>query len=266
MKILITGYKGFIGQNLVQHLQQDHELILIEKDDPLPDFRGLDWVIHLGANSSTVEYDVEKIMQQNFDFSCALLNKAIGAGVNFQYASSASVYGLNKEFSETSPVNPKSPYAWTKYLFDRHVLNYLSRYNNPSDFVIQGFRYFNVYGPFENHKGNQASPFYKFEQQAKTHGKIKIFYGSHHYRRDFVPVQQVVDTHQKFFNVKESGIWNVGTGIARSFYDVAEEISKKYNATIEFIDMPESLRTQYQIYTCADITKLKRTLGDKSSS
>lgn len=266
MKILITGYQGFIGQNLVRDLKDDNELILIEKDDSVPDVRGLDWIIHLGANSSTLESDVEKIMKENFDFGCDLLNKALAAGVNFQYASSASIYGLNKEFSETSSVNPRSPYAWTKYLFDRHVLNKLDHYNDPDDFVVQGFRYFNVYGPHEDHKGNQASPFYKFEQQAKTTGKIKIFYGSHHYHRDFVPVNYVVDIHKKFFNVKESGIWNVGTGSTRSFYSVAEEIAKKYNAVIEYIDMPETLRTQYQVYTCADISKLKRTLGEKGSS
>lgn len=262
MKILITGYRGFIGQNLVNALRNEHELTLVEKNDPVPDFRDHDWVIHLGANSSTTERDVELIMSQNYDYSCDLLNKAIAWGVNFQYASSASVYGGNREFSETSPVNPQSPYSWSKYLFDRYVLSKLKNYNKPEDFVIQGFRYFNVYGSHEEHKGSQSSPFYQFARQAKENGVIKLFHGSHHFFRDFVPVDHVVKTQQKFFQVRESGIWNIGTGKVRSFLSVAEEIAKQYSVKIEYIDMPETMRSQYQTYTCADLTKLKETLGE----
>lgn len=261
MKILITGYRGFIGQNLVLALQNQHELTFVEKDDPIPDFRDHNWVIHLGANSSTTESNVESIMQQNYDYSCELLNRALAWGVNFQYASSASVYGGNREFSEDSPVNPQSPYAWTKYLFDRHVLNKLKTHNRSNEFVIQGFRYFNVYGRYEDHKGGQASPYYQFERQARETGRIKLFYGSHHYMRDFIPVERVVDLHQRFFAVKESGIWNFGTGQVTSFQDIASGIATKYGAELEFIDMPEKMRSQYQTYTCADVTKLKRTLG-----
>jgi ADP-L-glycero-D-manno-heptose 6-epimerase len=266
MKILITGYRGFIGQNMVQALKDEHELTLIEKDDPIPDFRDHDWVIHLGANSSTTETNVERIMKENYEFSCELLSKAILWDVSFQFASSASIYGSNKEFSETSPVFPQSPYSWTKYLFERYMKDRLAYYNRPDILVIQAFRYFNVYGPGEEHKGNQASPFHKFERQARENGVIKLFHGSHHYFRDFVPVEQVIDVHKKFFKIKQSGIWNLGTGQVRSFKSVAEEIASKYNARIEYIDMPESVRNQYQTYTCADITKLQETLNEKDSS
>jgi len=121
---------------------------------------------------------------------------------------------------------------------------------------VQGFRYFNVYGPHEDHKGSQASPYHQFTKQAQETGTIKIFKGSENFLRDFVPVETVVDVHKQFFNVKETGIWNVGTGKPKSFKSVAEEIAEKYNAEIVEIPFPEHLKDQYQEYTCADLTKL----------
>lgn len=254
MKILITGHKGFIGQNMVQALKDDHELSFYEWGDPTPEFEGLDWCIHLGAISSTTEINVERIMKQNHDFSCVILMACQLNQVNLQYASSASVYGINtKDFNEEAPLNPTSPYSWSKYLFDRHIKS--QKFTN---IRVQGFRYFNVYGPYEDHKGDQASPYHKFTQQAKNTGIIKLFENSDKYYRDFVPVQTVIDVHKTFFNVNESGIWNVGTGQARSFQDVAEEIAKKYNAKIEYIPMPDNLKNQYQKYTQADVTKLRK--------
>lgn len=256
MKILITGYKGFIGQNMVNALKDEHELSLYEWGDDTPDFEGLDWAIHLGAITSTTETDVEKIMKQNHDFSCIMLMACQANNVNLQYASSASVYGMTGNFSEDGDVLPASPYAWSKYLFDRHVRN--TKFTN---IRVQGFRYFNVYGPYEDHKGDQASPYHKFEKQAKETGVIKLFEGSENYLRDFVPVETVIDTHKKFFNVTDSGIWNVGTGRATSFESVARMIANKYNARVEYIPMPENLKAQYQKYTCADLTNLRKTLN-----
>jgi ADP-L-glycero-D-manno-heptose 6-epimerase len=257
MKILITGYKGFIGQNMVNALKDEHQLSFYEWNDDPPEIEGLDWVIHLGAISSTTEKNVEKVMKQNHDFSCIMLMACQLNGVNLQYASSASVYGLDtKDFREDAALNPTSPYSWSKYLFDKHIKS--QKFEN---IRVQGFRYFNVYGPHEDHKGDQASPYHKFEQQAKTTGVIKLFENSDNYYRDFVPVETVIDMHKKFFDVDESGIWNIGTGIARSFQDIAEEIAKKYNAKIEYIPMPESLKGQYQKYTCADMTKTLKSLS-----
>jgi ADP-L-glycero-D-manno-heptose 6-epimerase len=264
VKILITGHRGFIGQNMFNALKDEHELSTFEWNDPIPDIKGFDWVIHLGAISSTTERDVELVMRQNYDFSCWLLDQCGLNGINFQYASSASVYGFNREFSEYSAVDPRSPYSWSKFLFDRHVDRV--RHGYLKDFVVQGFRYFNVYGPHEDHKKDQASPYYKFTQQAKTTGKIKLFYGSHHYFRDFIHVDRVIDIHKKFFKVKESGLWNVGTGQVTSFQTIAEEIAKQYDAQIEYISMPETIKSQYQVYTCADLTKLRRTLGEENCS
>jgi ADP-L-glycero-D-manno-heptose 6-epimerase len=253
MKILITGYKGFIGQNMVNALKDDHDLSFYEWGYAPPEFEGLDWVIHLGAISSTTERDVEKIMRQNHDFSCMLLMACQLNGVNLQYASSASVYGLNTDFNEDAPLNPMSPYAWSKYLFDRHVKS-----QKFDKIIVQGFRYFNVYGPNEGHKGDQASPYSKFEKQAKETGVIKLFEGSENYKRDFVPVETVCEVQKRFLNVKESGIWNLGTGRPTSFEDVARMVANKYGAKIEYIPMPDNVKAQYQTYTCADVTKLRK--------
>jgi ADP-L-glycero-D-manno-heptose 6-epimerase len=253
MKILITGYKGFIGQNMVNALKDDHELSLYEWGDEPPEFNNLDWCIHLGAISSTTERDVEKVMRQNHDFSCMLLMACQLHGVNLQYASSASVYGLNNDFREDAPVSPMSPYAWSKYLFDRHVLS-----QQFDGIQVQGFRYFNVYGPHEDHKGDQSSPHHKFTKQAETTGVIKLFENSENYKRDFISVHEVINIHKKFFDVRESGIWNAGTGRATSFENVARNISEGMEARVEYIPMPDNVRAQYQTYTCADVTKLRK--------
>ena len=260
MKILITGHKGFIGQNMVRALQNDHELSLYEWGDEIPEFEGLDWCIHLGAISSTAEKNVEKIMKQNHDFSCIVLMACQMAGVNLQYASSASVYGLNKNFAEDAPKSPQSPYAWSKFLFDRHIETH--KFKN---IVVQGFRYFNVYGPYEDHK-DQPSPYHTFTKQAQETGTIKLFENSENYLRDFIPVEDVIELHKKFFNIKKTGIWNIGSGKPKSFESIGREISDKYNAKIEYIPMPENLKSQYQEYTCADLTKLKNTLNEKNYS
>lgn len=238
---------------MVRALKDDHELSLYEWGDPPPEFEGIDWCIHLGAISSTTERDVEKIMKQNHDFSCIVLMACQLHNVNLQYASSASVYGQLNTFEEDGPVDPLSPYAWSKYLFDRHVVR--QQFDN---IYVQGFRYFNVYGSNEDHKGNQASPYYQFTKQAKETGVIKIFEGSENYYRDFVPVETIVDVHKKFFDVKETGIWNIGTGKPKSFRQVAEEIAEQYSAQIIEIPFPEHLKNQYQHYTCANLTKLQK--------
>jgi len=253
MKILITGYKGFIGQNMVKALA-DHSLFFYEPGEPLPVIQGLDWVIHLGAISSTTETNVEKVMQHNYDFSRWIASECKTHNVNFQYSSSASIYGLNKNFNESAPSDPRSPYAYSKFLFDR----YISHLAGDWPILVQGFRYFNVYGPHEDHKGDQASPFFKFEKQAKETGVIRLFEGSDQYFRDFVSVERVCEVHCQFLEIKETGIWNLGTGQPRSFQSVAEEIAQKYNARIEYIPMPDNIKNQYQSYTCADLDLLKR--------
>jgi ADP-L-glycero-D-manno-heptose 6-epimerase len=122
---------------------------------------------------------------------------------------------------------------------------------------IQIFRYFNVYGPHEDHKGDQASPFHKFREQAKT-GTIKIFEGSENFKRDFIHVDEVIKVHRKLLIFLGSGIWNVGTGKTMSFLDVARLAADEFSAKIETIPMP--ILGGYQMYTCADMTKLNGIL------
>jgi ADP-L-glycero-D-manno-heptose 6-epimerase len=261
VKILITGYKGFIGRHFTEALKDQHDLSFFEWGDTLPDFTNLDWCIHLGAITSTTETNLDKVLEQNYDFSRLILNQCQQHNVNFQFASSASIYGNNSVFVENAPVDPKSPYALSKYLFERYVVNFASRWT----ILVQGFRYFNVYGNYEDQKGDQASPYYKFEQQAKETGIIRVFHNSDNYYRDFVPVERVIDIHQKFFNVNRSGIWNLGTGKPTSFNEVAKSIAAKYNAQIEYIDMPENIAKQYQSFTCADLTSLNEALNENNS-
>ena len=253
MKILLTGYKGFIGSHMFRALEaHGHHVSVYDWGEILPSVMEQDWVIHMGAISSTTERNIEKVMQQNVDFTQQLYQACHTFGVNFQYASSASVYGLVSTFREDAELDPRTPYAWSKYLTERYIQRH------PMGPRAQIFRYFNVYGPEgEEHKGSQASPYAQFKRQAKETGRIQVFEGSDRFLRDFVPVSKIVDTHLKFLTVKESGIWNVGTGQPRSFMAVAEE----FGVPIETVPMPNIFKDSYQKYTCADMTRYNTTLS-----
>jgi ADP-L-glycero-D-manno-heptose 6-epimerase len=247
MKILLTGYKGFIGSHMLRALEgAGHKVSVFEWGEVWPDVSGLDWVVHIGAISSTTEQDLTKIMRQNYEFSVWLFEECKQHKVNLQYASSASVYGLTSSFREDATLDPRTFYAKSKFLFE----DYTTR--STYDIIVQGFRYFNVYGPEgEEHKGDQASPFYKFKKQAELEGCVRLFKGSEHYSRDFIQVNDVVQIQQKFLDIPHSGIYNIGSGKAISFMDVA----KMYSSNIVEIPMPEVLQSSYQEYTCADMTK-----------
>jgi len=255
MNILITGHNGFIGKNLSKHLESKGHTVkgYSYVENFVPDPSKYDWVIHLGAIATTTETNVKKILTQNYDFSMRLLQLCDTMGTNFQYASSASVYGGQSTFTEDGPVSPMNPYAWSKYLFDRFIESV-----DQFDVLVQGFRYFNVYGSDEEHKKDQASPITKFTKQAKEDKVIKIFENSENYLRDFVCVDDVCTVHEQMLKKDVSGIFNVGTGKTTSFLRIAGIIAKKYNAKIETIPMPLNLSNQYQSYTCADLTKLNK--------
>jgi ADP-L-glycero-D-manno-heptose 6-epimerase len=255
MKILLTGHKGFIGSHLLNALVgMGHDVETFEWDDStFPSVMEQDWVIHVGAISSTTEKNVDKIMLQNFEFTQNLYKVCRTYGVSFQFSSSASVYGLNREFNENSPLDPKTPYAWSKYLCERVITQGIGKY------PTQIFRYFNVYGPEnEEHKGTQASPHCQFKKQAEQNGHIKVFKNSENYHRDFIHVSEIVNYHLKFLECKESGVFNLGRGKTKSFLDVA----KTFDVPIVEIDMPENLKCSYQEYTCADMTKTRTVLGE----
>lgn len=254
MKILVTGHHGFIGHNLVHHLRAlGHTVDGWEwHSESFPCTQGYDWCIHTGAISSTTYTDVDQILKQNFDFSVDLAHRCNQTGTNLQYASSASVYGPTIHFTEDGAVLPQSPYAWSKYLFDRYVIEHATEWQN----LIQGFRYFNVYGPGEQHKGDQASPYTKFVKQATKTGIVTLFEGSEHFKRDFVCVEDICRVHELMFDTSTTGIFNIGTGTAVSFDTVGKAIAQKYAADLQYIPMPENLKAQYQKYTCANLKKL----------
>ena len=263
MRLLITGHLGFIGSHAIEQAYDHGHLVMSsfdwkERDRMNETFHiaDVDAVMHFGAISSTTETDVEKVMRQNYDFGIWLLNLCNDLGVQFQWSSSASIYGLGQNFQEGAPPDPRTPYAWSKYLFERYVGS--KSWKVP----VQGFRYFNVYGDKgEDHKGDQASPYHKFRKQARDTGTIRVFEGSENYLRDFIHVDQVLDAQFKFLDHDESGVWNVGTGKTRSFLEVAESIAEETGARIETIQMPENIKAGYQKYTCADLTRLNQTLS-----
>ena len=264
MRILVTGHKGFIGRNLCAYLQhQGHQVEGWEwQINKVPDPQNYDRVVHLGAISSTTERDVEKILKQNLEFSTRLLQLCSQTGTTLIYASSASVYGnvqVDKDLKQikvSDPVYPMSPYSWRKYLFDKLMMEVPEYTIN-----VQGLRLFNVYGPGEQDKGEQQSVFGKFELQAKNLKKIPLFEKSGFIRRDFIWVGDVCQIIEKMFDVDATDIWNVGTGVAPSFLDIAEGYAEKYGAEIEYVPLPEHLKGQYQFFTCADNSKLINSIG-----
>lgn len=256
MKILVTGHKGFIGQNMVKYLEErNHEVVGYEWGDGPYSLKGVDQVIHLGAISHTTTANVPQLLEQNYYFSIHLLQKCSVEGIPIQVASSASLYGpSNTTFREEDRPEPRNHYAWSKFMVEEYFNTH------PSTNTVQFFRYFNVYGPHEDHKGLQASPHHQFLTQARQRGVIEVFEGSENYKRDFVPVDYITHLHERFFTINKSGIWNFGTGLATSFLDVANKISKATNSVIKFIPMPENLKYHYQKFTKANTDKLDATL------
>lgn len=240
--ILVTGSNGFIAKNLVEALG-DRELLLVDTHnmDRITIHDGIKHIFHLGAISSTTEQDVAKIYKYNIDFSLWLLQCAIDWSIPVSYASSASVYGngVGKQ------INPLNFYAMSKATVDLWVETNLTRFS-----CIRGYRFFNVYGPHEEHKGSQASPIHTFVKQAKADGVIRVFEGSSDIFRDFVFVGDVCKTMIE--DQRPSGIYDLGRGMPMSFQDVAEAVAEVFPAEIQTVPFPHELRGRYQYFTCAD--------------
>jgi ADP-L-glycero-D-manno-heptose 6-epimerase len=261
MKILITGHEGFIGRNMLAWCAAEEGWHVDGYDwHPIhrPDVSGYDWVIHLGAIADMTCTDVEAIMKQNLEFSQWLFNECNIHGVNLQYASSSSVYGDAKDFSETAPCYPQTPYAWSKYLFDRWV------FQQPNNIYVQGFRYFNVYGKWMHLRGTRANAIVKWRKQAQKDGKITVWENAEHIKRDWTWVGDVCRLHIDFIKtVNGSGIWNCGAGLAHSFLDIAEEIAEIEGVEIEFEPVPDAEKQRMRHKTKADLTHLKETVGKR---
>ncbi|MCC7414283.1 MAG: ADP-glyceromanno-heptose 6-epimerase [Gammaproteobacteria bacterium] len=289
--ILVTGGAGFIGANLVRALNEAgcEDIVVVDdlsdgtKFRNLADCRIADYfdkdelrahiesrgtlpfdvrlVYHLGACSTTTQWDGRYMMATNFSYSKLLLDQCLRLGVGFIYASSAAVYGRGGEFTE-APANeaPVNVYGYSKLLFDQYVRRRLRHARSQ----IVGLRYFNVYGPRESHKGPMASVAFHFNRQLRLEGRMRLFRGSGGYgdgeqRRDFVHVADAVAVTQWFAGAAQvCGIFNVGTGSAQSFNDVARAIIDWHGrGEIEYIPIPAQLEQCYQHYTQADLNALR---------
>jgi len=249
--IVVTGYQGFIGKEFTQTLWHQN-LYRVEMSycfqflDEFKDWKKVHLIIHQGAISSTVEKDINKIHKYNVDFSIKLFEKAIEYDIPVIYASSASVYGNKKDAS----INPLNYYALSKATVDYWVQDNIDKFRK-----IQGFRYFNVYGDGEEHKGDQASPVSKFTWQIKKQGYLNLFEGSDRFYRDFICVKDVV--RLALNNNKPSGIYDLGTGHPVNFQYVAEQVAKKEGGEIRYVPFPDHLKGKYQDYTCANMSWMR---------
>jgi ADP-L-glycero-D-manno-heptose 6-epimerase len=306
MYTVVTGAAGFIGSNIVKALnaQGVTEIVAVDnlahadkfrnivdceiadyldKQDFLEklehhDFSGsIDAILHQGACSDTMETDGRYMMENNYRYSVSLLNFCQEDEVPLIYASSAAVYGAGQEFRVAAECeSPLNIYGYSKLLFDQVVRRRLSE----GGAQIAGFRYFNVYGRNEQHKGRMASVAFHHFNQYRNDGKVRLFEGSHGYPaggqlRDFVSVEDVVKVNLFFLERPDlSGIYNLGTGRAQAFNDIAVAVVNTCRKAegkpglslselhdqriIEYIPFPDALKGKYQAFTCADIGTLRQ--------
>lgn len=305
MVYIVTGAAGFIGANIVKALNQRGEtnIICVDNLSQADKFKNLidceiadfidkedfielllegAWeddiaaIFHEGACSDTMETDGRYMMDNNYRYTVSLFDYCQAEEISFLYASSASVYGGGTVFKEErSFEGPLNVYGYSKFLFDQYVRR---NWKNLTA-QVAGFRYFNVYGPCEQHKGRMASVCFHLFNQYMATGKVHLFEGSGGYangeqRRDFILVDDVVKVNLYFLDhPDQSGIFNVGTGRAQSFNDVAvatvnacrraqgeTELSLEallQQGILEYIDFPEALKGKYQNFTQADVANLR---------
>jgi ADP-L-glycero-D-manno-heptose 6-epimerase len=309
-RIVVTGAAGFIGSNIVKGLNARGFTDIIAVDDltqgdkfrNLADLQIADYVdqdsfygafekgafgkveavFHEGACSDTMETNGKYMMANNFTLSCGLFEACQSHGARLLYASSAATYGGSTAFSE-DPANehPLNVYGYSKLLFDQKMRRELGAGFSAAQHQVVGFRYFNVYGPREEHKARMASVAFHQYHQFRAEGKVKLFgeYGGYApgaQMRDFVFIDDVVAVNLWFFdNPAKRGIFNLGTGRAQPFNDVALAVVNSSRAQsgqpelsvaqaavqglIEYIPLPEALHGKYQCYTQADLARLRAT-------
>ena len=308
MKIVVTGAAGFIGSNLIKGLNARGIDDIIAVDDltegdkfrNLADLQIADYVdaddfyelfaegaygkveavFHEGACSDTMEPDGKYMMDNNYTLSCELFQSCQEQGTRLLYASSAATYGGSDTFRESPEFErPLNVYGYSKLLFDQRLRRELGAKFERATSQVAGFRYFNVYGPREQHKGRMASVAFHQFNQFKADGKVKLFgdyggYGPGGQMRDFVFIDDVVAVNLWFLdNPDQSGIFNLGTGRAQPFNDVAIAVvntlrqadnaaplsleEAAYGSLIDYISFPPALVGKYQSYTQADLGALR---------
>jgi len=289
--IVITGGLGFIGSNLVHALNargredlvvvddftNGHKMVNIgaatigdyhDRHDFLARFErlsrtgsGIELVYHLGACSDTIEWDGRRMMDDNFVYSRDLLDLCEARGIPFVYASSAAVYGKSLHCVEDAHCEaPLNVYGYSKLAFDQHVRQRLGRARSR----IVGLRYFNVYGPREQHKARMASVVFHFNEQLKRDGVVRLFGASHgvgpgEQRRDFIHVDDVVaQTLWCGETASVYGIYNCGTGVAASFNELARAVLAWHGrGAIEYVPFPADLIGAYQAHTLAGMGRVR---------
>ena len=307
-RVVVTGGAGFIGANIVKGLNArgiDDIIVVddlsqgdkfrnivdlkiadyVDLDDFYPNFEEgyygkVEAVFHEGACSDTMEQDGKYMMDNNYTLSCELFQACQRYGSRLLYASSAATYGGSETFKEEPAFEgPLNVYGYSKLLFDQRMRRELGVNFEKAKLQVAGFRYFNVYGPREQHKGRMASVAYHQFNQFKAEGKVKLFgeYGGYargEQKRDFVFVDDVVAVNLWFFdNPGKSGVFNLGSGRAQPFNDVAVAVVNTLRGLegkpalplaeiaaqglIEYVPFPDALRGKYQCYTQADLTRLR---------
>lgn len=307
-RVVVTGAAGFIGSNIVKGLNArgiDDIIVVddlsqgdkfrniadlkiadyVDLDDFYPNFEEsyygkVEAVFHEGACSDTMEQDGKYMMDNNYTLSCELFQACQQQGTRLLYASSAATYGGSETFREEPAFEgPLNVYGYSKLLFDQRMRRELGTRFEKAKLQVAGFRYFNVYGPREQHKGRMASVAYHQFHQFRNEGKVKLFgeYGGYargEQMRDFVFVDDVVAVNLWFFDHPEkSGIFNLGSGRAQPFNDVAVAVVNTLRSLqgeaalplaeiaarglIEYIPFPDALRGKYQCYTQADLGALR---------